>query len=1063
MNMRFAGKTRLLATACGIAVALSTSTTTSAQSLDQGEPADAGAPATTTSKAAVAAKVVADETIVVTGSRVARRAINSTSPIETLDAKALDTRGFSTLGEALNELPAFGVPGASPVGFNQSSFGAGQSFVDFLGLGSQRTLTLVNGRRFVSSNTGSIFGPTGSGGNQVDLNVIPTKLIDRIDIVAAIGAPIYGSDAIAGTINIVLKKNFEGVDVDAENGISTRGDGQQYRVRALVGKNFAEGRGNITVSGEYSNNKGLLFTDRQITTSDNRFGNPATPGQFRQVPYRDFRVPSISTSGIPLVGGAADGLDFPLSPQQSNLFFGDPTFNPGVNGANNSQLKFNPQGELVPIDFGMTIGSVKNFNVFTSGGNGLSLPTVENLVTDLKRYNLTSTASFQVTNSIRLFGEAWYSVSEGRNLANQPAYNSALFDAAGTRDGNLIVPLTNPFLGAAARASIVASIANNPYSDQNNGTLQPGHATQDYFYLGRANYDLSPGVSTGRVQVLRGVLGVDGDVHVLRDRAWKFEASVNYGTSLTTSTNPELNQQNFLNAFNSVQNGSGNIVCAPGYTNSAAPTISSVCAPLNLFGNQVSKAAKDYVTSIAHPRNLNSQADALLSISGPLVPLPGGDITFALGYEHRAETSRFDPGAFYFGSGTGGSDVRGSYGRSTPIDPVRGKFHTNEIFGELNADIISPANEIRFVHSLSVNSAARYILNSVSGNDPTYTIGARYAPIASFAFRGAYTRAVRAPSVTESFNPKSQAYFFAIDPCDQTQVLNGPNPAARRANCTAAGVPVGFNALSDQRSFLGYSFGNPNLRNEKSDSYTAGITFTPTFVRRLTVTADYVNIVLKNAISQFSASQVAAACYDSSNYPNNQFCSLVSRDAAHQLSNIGTTYFNSAKLRYRGILADVKYSFPTPFLGQESLLSVALSYQYLDTLTTEVTAGARPRVDDNSVGYSRHKGLGTLNYINRGFDYQLQVQYLGSANVDNNSPANFYSIRRYSPVAFVNMAATYDVTPHLTVRASVDNVFDTKPPSPFPLNGASAQGDPNQVYYPGIFGTFVRVGAGVHF
>ena len=109
--------------------------------------------------------------MIVTGSRIARRDVESSSPIQIIDSKALDTRGFTTLAEALNEQPAFGIPGASPVGFGQSSFGAGQSFVNFLGLGSQRTLTLVNGRRFVSSNTGSVFGPTGSGGSQVDLRV----------------------------------------------------------------------------------------------------------------------------------------------------------------------------------------------------------------------------------------------------------------------------------------------------------------------------------------------------------------------------------------------------------------------------------------------------------------------------------------------------------------------------------------------------------------------------------------------------------------------------------------------------------------------------------------------------------------------------------------------------------------------------------------------------------------------------------------------------------------------------------------------------------------------------
>ena len=1001
-----------------------------------------------------------DESIVVTGSRVARRDITSSSPLEVIDSKALDTRGFTTVAEALNELPAFGVPGASPVGFGQSSFGAGQSFVNFLGLGSQRTLVLVNSRRFVSGNTSSIFGPTGSGGSQIDLNVIPTKMIDRVDTVAAIGAPIYGSDAIAGTINIILKKDFEGIDVDAQYGIAGAGDAPQYRFRVLAGKNFGGGRGNVTVSGEYSNSKGLLYTDRALTATDNRFDSPAALGAFGQVPYTDFRVPSIATTGIPLVGGAAFGLDFPLSPQQANVFLGDPTQSFGVIGAGNSQLKFNAQGQLVPIDFGKTIGSPNGFNVFTSGGNGLRLTDLENLETDLKRYSVTTISSYQLTDNIRLFGEGWYSVSEGRNLAAQPAYNSALFAAAGQRDGNLIVPLSNPFLAPAVRTAIVNSINNNPNSDINSGTLQPGHATQDYFYLGRANYDLQPGVSTGREQILRGVLGIDGNLHVLKGRDWRFEASANYGVSLTTSRTPQLNQQNFLNAFNSVTDASGNITCAPGYKNSVAATLSETCAPLNLFGNQVSDAARNYVTSIATPRNLNTQADALASISGPLVPLPGGDVTFALGYEHRAETSSFSPGFFYTDNGNGlGED----YGRSTPINNVHGKFHTNELFGELNADIISPSNNIPFVHSLSINSAARYIWNSLAGNDPTYTIGARYAPISSFAVRGAYTRAVRAPSVTEAFNPTSTAYFFATDPCDQAQIGNGPAPASRGKNCVAAGVPAGFNALSNQRSFLGYTFGNPNLKNEKSDSFTAGFVFTPVILRGLTVTADYVDIKLKNAISQFNASQVAAACYDSTSYPNNFFCNLVTRDATHQLSNIGTTYFNSAKLRYKGVLADVKYQTRTPFLGKDSNVGLAVTYQYLDTLSTEVTAGAVPREDANSVGYSRHKGVFTGNYANSGFNYQVQVQYIGSAKVDTNAAANIYSIQRYSPVAYVNMAVTYDVTPNLTLRASADNVLGTSPPSQYPYIGASNQGNVTQTYFTGIVGTYIRVGAGVHF
>ncbi|WP_197042152.1 TonB-dependent receptor domain-containing protein [Sandarakinorhabdus oryzae] len=1018
-------------------------------------------PALAQGAAAEADAAAAEDTgvMIVTGSRIARRDVESSSPIQIIDSKALDTRGFSTLAEALNEQPAFGIPGASPVGFGQSSFGAGQSFVNFLGLGSQRTLTLVNGRRFVSSNTGSVFGPTGSGGSQVDLNTIPTKMIDRVETVAAIGAPIYGSDAIAGTINIILKKDFEGIDVDGQYGGATRGDAPNWRLRALVGKNFAGGRGNITLGGEYSKSKGLLFNQRQVTISDDRFDDaPAGGSPFARVPYRDFRVPSIATSGVPLVG------DFiSTSPQQSNVFFGDPSLNFGVNGANNSQLKFDNAGNLIPIDFGSTIGRDDAFSLFTSGGNGYRLTDVENLVTDLERWNATATASYEISDKVRLFAEGWYSVSQGRNLASQPTYQYAFFDAAGNPDGNLIIPLSNPFLSAATRTAIQDSINNNPLSDQN---LIGEGFVQDYFYLGRANFDLSPGVSTGRVQVLRGVFGLEGSYELFKGREWNFGISLTYGTSTTSSRNPELVQQNFVNALNAVRNESGTIVCAPGYTNAPIATLSSTCAPLNPFGNQVSDAARAYVTTIATPRNLNSQTDFLVTTSGPVATLPGGDLAVLLGYEHREETSRFDPGTFYFGSGSGDSSQRGQYGRSTPIDPVYGKFITNEIFGELNADIISPKNDVKFVHELSVNSSARYIWNTLAGGDLTWTVGGRYAPVAGLTFRGAFTRAVRAPSVTEAFNPRSSGFFFATDPCDQTQITRGPDPSTRAANCAAAGVPAGFNSLSDQRSFRGFTFGNPFLQNEKSNSFTLGMVLAPKAIPGLTATVDYVSVRLSNAISQFSATQVVSACYDSVNFPDNPFCSLVQRDEDFQISSVGTTFFNSANLRYKGILAAVNYRTATPFLGADSHVMLGVSYQYLDTLTEQVTAGAVPLVKDNTPGYSRHKGVFTFNYDNGPFNYQAQVQYIGSANGDNNAPANFYSINRINEVAFVNMSVSYDITKMITLRASVDNIFDAKPPSPFPVIGTTNTADGSNslnTYFPGVIGTFVRVGMGVHF
>lgn len=1011
----------------------------------------------------------ANDEIVVTGSRIARRRGDETaSPLQTISSQDLDARGYQTVAQALNELPSFGVPGASPVGFNQSSFGAGQSFVDFLGLGSQRTLTLVNGRRFVGGNTASIFGPTGSGGNQVDLNVIPTKLIDRVETVAAIGAPIYGSDAIAGTINIILKKDYEGLDLDAQSGISSHGDAPDYRFRFLAGKNFAGGRGNITIAGEYDESKGLLFTDRSVTSSDNRF-DVAPSGSGPQVIYKDERIPSISPYGIPLV---YDFINTAPGAQSSLFICGVPAgngcddLNVGVVNGAGQQLKFDQQGNLVPINFGTVVGSTGT-NIFSSGGNGFTLRDVENLLTDVKRYSANVELSYQLTDNIRFFGEGWYSVSQGRNLANQPVYNSALFGGGGLRDGNLILSVNNPFLSAQARQTIIDSINNSPFTS-------PG---QDYFYLGRANVDLSSGVSTGKSEIMRFVGGFDGDVNVLPTGKWHFEAYFNYGRSRVTSRNPELNEQNFLNAIGGVTAANPNgTPCLAGYTNSPIATLSATCAAINPFGDQVSDAAKAYITTIATPKNVNNQYDGVISIAGPLFKLPGGDFAFALGYEHRAEDSTFDPGAFYRGANTDqypGVDFDGDgnpidlfYGRSVPIQPVFGKYHTNEIFGELNADLISPSNNVPFVSELSFQTAGRYIWNSQAGNDPTYTFQGRYAPIKDITFRAAYTRAVRAPSITEAFNPNSSAFGFATDVCDSALRNSGPDPSTRAANCAAAGVPAGFNSQSDQRSFQTYVFGNPSLQNEKSDNFTAGVVLTPRFLPGFSATIDYVNIKLKNAISQYSNSQVVAACYDATDFPNNQFCSLLTRDFSGtqannpnyaQLNSVGTSYFNSSQLNYRGILAEISYRTRSDFLGVGSHLGLDINYQYLDNLSTIVTAGSAPVHTSNSVGYSPNKGVATIRYDNGGFFGQVQINYIGKARIDPDTALNFYSVPYVKAFTYVNLSLRYDVGKHFSINADVDNLFDAKPPYPYPASGGTT------TYFQGILGTYMRVGAAVHF
>ena len=382
--------------------------------------------------AAASAGAPAAGSIVVTGSRVPKPNFDTVQPSTVLNSQAIEQRGFVNAADALNELPQFGIPGSSPVGAAQGgAFGSGQSFVNFLGLGSQRTLVLINGRRFISSNTASIFGPT-SAGEQVDLGQINSKLIDRIETIAIGGAPIYGSDAIAGTINIILKHDYQGVDIDGQYGWAEHGSfagssvgygnghAPNWRVRALAGTNFSDGRGNVTVSAEYNKGGGLVYNDRKVTATSLFYGKCNPGSQFQQCLYPNGpRVNATTTGGVPLVGGGFFGTAFGLSPTQSNqlnfpAIFGSifgvsippgSTFN-AQNGSG-TNLIFDPAGNLIPADYGVNPGgsAPSAFTLFASGGNGYAyIYDTSQELTDTLRYNVNLLTHYDLTDNVRLFG-----------------------------------------------------------------------------------------------------------------------------------------------------------------------------------------------------------------------------------------------------------------------------------------------------------------------------------------------------------------------------------------------------------------------------------------------------------------------------------------------------------------------------------------------------------------------------------------------------------------------------------------------------------------------------------
>ena len=1025
------------------------------------------AQAQVTPKAAAPADDALQE-VVVTGSRIARPEFDNLEPTIGIDAKTFDQRGYLDVAAALNELPAFGVAPSGAANTQNGFGGIAQSFVDLYGLGSQRTLTLVNGRRFVSESSASLFNPnanTNNGGNgtQVDLNVIPTKLIDHIDVVSVGGAPIYGADAIAGVVNIILKKDYQGLDVDAQVGASGQGDAWNYRTRILGGTNLFDGRANITGVAEFTKADGLVGTQRPVYAADLGFLAPVNSPPKGQcctsVLTAANSVPAVTFGGVPLVD------DIFLSPGA-----GLPGSVVGVTNAAGQTLQFGPGGSLIPYNTGTVTGNP----IFNSGGDGLRLSQVSNLLSPFERVNVDTLMHFQINDHLNAFGEGYFSESHATNLISQNNYNTNLFGGGGTVNGNFVISINNPFLSPGDRALIQTALNNYakslPFADPKTCitgtepscflyqgvTAGPGQPAtyapwnNSQFYVSRTSLDLEGGNSSATQIVVRGVLGLNGDFS-FGSRNFNWEVSVNYGTSDNNQATPSYVFQNVVNALNSTTNAAGQIICAGTPVNGPTSTASSQCAPLNIFGNgSPSLAAQQYITHLAMVDSFNTQRDTNAFLSGDILKMPAGEWKFSAGFENRRESADFSPDTFY-------TDQLGQ----TQVGAVAGSYITNEAYLETLVPIFSPAQDIPGLHRVELEGAARRVDNSIAGDATTYTYALRWAPIEDVQFRGNKTKSIRAPSITELFLPPSTAGQFANDPCDKNFVDQGSVPATREANCAKAlaGIPGGYNPATFTSNVvnataLGTTSGNQDLKSEIAFSKTFGVVLRPRFVPKLNISVDYIDIALKDAIQSLSLVDNLNACYDSANYPDNPSCTSFTRNSAGQITNFHAGYVNAGTLEFTGIQAALDYTFTLP----ANLGSLQASAHYLDTqrLKSQI-ATAAPNDISGQIGYSKNKGAIDLLYANGGFSWDWQGLFTGPANFNNQNTPTSQDILGVGSWWLINSTIGMKFTPALQGRLIVNNVFNKEPPFPAIAGTGGNFANATSVYFAGILGRSLQL------
>ena len=972
--------------------------------------------------------------IVVSGSRIQSPNMQGQEPVVTVNAQYIEDRGLTNVADALNEIPGFR-GSVTPAGA-QGSFGQGVNFINTYGLGSNRSLTLLNGRRVVSSNVTTIFG-NASPGTQVDLNTIPVILIDRIDRVSIGGAPVYGTDAISGTVNIILRRKFEGLELRATSAITEEGDNFRYNFTGAGGFNFADGRANLTLAGSYENVEGVLFNARSfyreniggLTNPCSTFGagQPCTTATTANLLSNLFRNPAFNTPATdgrlnPNIGfnnSSTDGFPGTILARDVTL----PQLNRGgviVSGPGIFQLQFDPNGNLIPYNPGIPfISRLVNANGTgsttsrSSGGDGFSFNDFSQITSNLERINANAFFTFDLTNNIRFFSEGMFFQGKGDELVQQPTFNSTLFGGVpGTSNttfsaGNsvssaLVFSINDPRLTAQARQALVNA----------------GYTTT--FALGRANLDLADLTGQSRNRLYRGVAGFDGDIGLF-GRSFNFEAYVNYGRNDFVDFGQNINQQNFTNAINN--RGTTTIV---GGLN-RAPIADAACVPLNLFGeNNSTKAARDYIIQQTRADTRLEQFVANVNVGGELFSLFNNPVSFNVGYEHHEEKGQFTPDAF----------LQAGLGRSVAIAPTGGKYNLDEEFAEVLVPLITPSNDF-FISKIEAYGRFRHVDNSVNGGFDAYAAGGSIAVIPDIEFRGNYTRSFRAPSIVELFSPQTNIFTTVPDLCSPSNIGLGSVPDLRKANCAAflAKFPNATPLVAAGATVSGLSGGNPNLNNEVADSYTFGVILRPRFIPRLSASIDYINIKIDDPISSLTVAAITGACFDNTMFDTNdpangnQFCSLIKRDATGQVINdalnpgVTSGFVNGQQIKMDAIQATLDYNLPV-FGGS---FSVGSDVFYLLNRLVDVT-GVAPTQSEGLLGDPIWQGQLRMRYSQDDFGLSTNLNYVGKQAISYTNrgpnPNDSREFDHYDAYTTVDSAVWFNTADDFRLTFSVTNLFN---------------------------------------
>lgn len=661
--------------------------------------------------ASPAAESRALEEIVVTGTRLPGSAFDAPAPIAVYRADYLSiANGSVSLGDVISDLPQFQASNnqAASAGFEASS-SVGLNLLDLRGMGTSRTLVLVNGRRHVSSSQSTV---------QPDTNTIPRALVERVEILTGGASAIYGADAIAGVVNFVLRDDFEGFESNIRGGISSEGDADTLMVDITAGRNFADGRGNVVASIEFATNDSLRYRDRKFSATQSSFApdlvNNTGPndGIPDQVLVEDLRLLFLSTGGT-FANPAGDPPAWRFAP--------DGSFNPADTG---TRSFFPP----VPI---------------TSGGDGLNSIEDQTLLPSLDRVSLNLLGKYALSDTTSLFFEGKVIDVESGSFG-QPGFSA------------LTLSLDNPYLDPDARETLT--------------TLLPPGATT--FSINRINRDLgAPEVENDRLTT-RLVAGIEGTFldRWNYELSYNYGRSETDSRFFNNSIVPRIAlAADAVVDVAGILGEPGAVVCRArldaGATGTGNPDIDE-CVPTSFFGEgAVSPAARDYINVSTVAKGTFEQhviGGFVSTDTEGLFELPGGPVSLVLGFERRTEDTDFRPDP---------RDLVGDTSRAG-IQAISGDVGVTEGYAEIVAPLLADLPWADLLELRAAARIADYDLTGV-GTNTSWGLGLNYAPVPAIRLRGSLQEAVRAPNTAELFAPVVPTTFSVFDPCDTSNLDSG--------------------------------------------------------------------------------------------------------------------------------------------------------------------------------------------------------------------------------------------------------------------------------------------------